>query len=184
MSFEVQKLILMKSSLKYVAYAFGVVSHHTLPNSGSWRFTPVFSVSCMVLAFIFRSLTNLRASQMALMVNNLPANAEDVEDKGSIAESGRSPGEGNGSTFQYSCLENPWAENPGRLQSMGSQSQTQLKQLSMCASGCPITVCWRACFPSLVGMGILVKGSWLWVYTFISRVSVLFAWSVCLSLCQ
>ena len=28
-------------------------------------------------------------------------------DPGSIPESGRSPGEGNGNTLQYSCLENP-----------------------------------------------------------------------------
>ena len=45
------------------------------------------------------------------MVKNLPINAEDSRDTGSIPESGRSPGEGNGNTFQYSCLENP---NPGR----------------------------------------------------------------------
>ena len=32
---------------------------------------------------------------------------------GSIPESGRSPGEGNGYRFQYSCLENPWVEKPG-----------------------------------------------------------------------
>ena len=31
-----------------------------------------------------------------------------------------SPGEGNGTPLQYSCLENPWMEEPGRLQSMGS----------------------------------------------------------------
>ena len=30
-------------------------------------------------------------------------------------------GEGNGNPLQYSCLENPWTEEPGRLQSMGSQ---------------------------------------------------------------
>ena len=31
-------------------------------------------------------------------------------------------GEGNGTPLQYSCLENPMdRENPGRLQSMGSQ---------------------------------------------------------------
>ena len=28
-------------------------------------------------------------------------------DLGSIPEMGRSPGEGNGNIFQYSCLENP-----------------------------------------------------------------------------
>ena len=30
-------------------------------------------------------------------------------------------GEGNGNSLQYSCLENPWADEPGRLQSMGSR---------------------------------------------------------------
>ena len=29
-------------------------------------------------------------------------------------------GEGNGNPLQYSCLENPMTEEPGRLQSMGS----------------------------------------------------------------
>ena len=29
-------------------------------------------------------------------------------------------GEGNGTPLQYSCLENPWMEEPGRLQFMGS----------------------------------------------------------------
>ena len=38
------------------------------------------------------------------VVKNLPANAGDA---GSIPGSGRSPGEGNGSPLQYSCLENP-----------------------------------------------------------------------------
>ena len=32
-----------------------------------------------------------------------------------------SVGEGNGTPLQYSCLENPWTEEPGRLQSMGSR---------------------------------------------------------------
>ena len=40
-------------------------------------------------------------------------------DMGSIPGSGRSPGEGNGNPFQYSCLENPWTEELGGLQSMG-----------------------------------------------------------------
>ena len=40
------------------------------------------------------------------MVKNLPASAGDTRDAGSISESGRSPGEGNGTPLQYSCLEN------------------------------------------------------------------------------
>ena len=51
-------------------------------------------------------------------------------DVGLIPGSGRSPGGGHGYPFQYSCLENPWTEEPGRLQSIGSQSRTRLKRLS------------------------------------------------------
>ena len=36
-------------------------------------------------------------------------------DMGSIPESGRSPGEGNGNRLQYSCLGNPWTEEPSGL---------------------------------------------------------------------
>ena len=45
--------------------------------------------------------------QVALVVKNLPANAGEVRDMGSIPESGISPREGNGKPLQYSCLENP-----------------------------------------------------------------------------
>ena len=47
--------------------------------------------------------------------------AYNVGDLGLIPGSGRSLGEGNGNLLQYTCLENPMAEEPGRLQSMGSQ---------------------------------------------------------------
>ena len=41
------------------------------------------------------------------MVKNLPANAGDTGDLGSIPGPERSPGGGNGNPRQYSCLENP-----------------------------------------------------------------------------
>ena len=41
------------------------------------------------------------------VVKNLPANARDTGDLGSISRSGRSPGGGNGNPLQCSCLENP-----------------------------------------------------------------------------
>ena len=45
-----------------------------------------------------------------------------VGDLGLIPWLGRSPGGGQGNPPQYSCLENvPWIEEPGGLQSMGSQ---------------------------------------------------------------
>ena len=40
------------------------------------------------------------------VVKNLPANIGDAEDLGSITESGRSPGVGNGNSLQYFGLEN------------------------------------------------------------------------------
>ena len=39
-------------------------------------------------------------------VKNLPVNAEDIRDMGSIPGSGRSPGEGYGNPLKYSCLKN------------------------------------------------------------------------------
>ena len=39
------------------------------------------------------------------LVKNLPANAGDAGDVGSIPQSGRSPGVGNGNPLQYSCLD-------------------------------------------------------------------------------
>ena len=48
-----------------------------------------------------------RAYQMVLVVKNLPANAGDIRDEGSIPGSGRALGRGHGNPLQYSCLENP-----------------------------------------------------------------------------
>ena len=68
------------------------------------------------------------SSQVALVVNNLPANAGDIRDAGSIPGLGRSPGEGNGNPLQYSCLENPvdreaWRATVHRV----AKSRTRLK---------------------------------------------------------
>ena len=41
------------------------------------------------------------------MIKNLPANAGDARDVGSIPGLGRSPGGGHDNPLQYSCLENP-----------------------------------------------------------------------------
>ena len=65
------------------------------------------------------------------MVKNPAVNVGDIRDSGSIPGLGRSPGEGNGNSLQYSCLENPldrgawWATVHGV-----EKSQTKLKQLS------------------------------------------------------
>ena len=74
------------------------------------------------------------------MLNGTSLVAQSVEsacnagDLGSIPGSGRSPGEGNGNPLQYCCPENPsilaWPEEPGRLQSTGSQESDTTEQLS------------------------------------------------------
>ena len=66
------------------------------------------------------------------MVKNLPVNAGDVRDAGSIPGSGRSPGGGHGNPLRYSCLENPmdrgaWQAILHRL----VKSWIQLKRLSI-----------------------------------------------------
>ena len=48
-----------------------------------------------------------RASEVALVVKNLLADAGDVRDTGSIPESERFPGGGHGNPLEYSFLENP-----------------------------------------------------------------------------
>ena len=52
------------------------------------------------------------------VVKNSPASAGHVNLTPGL---GRSPGGGNGTPGQYSCWEIPQTEEPGRLQSMGSQ---------------------------------------------------------------
>ena len=63
----------------------------------------------------------------SLMTNDFPGGSDgkasvyNAGDLGLIPGLGRSPGEGNGNPFWDYCLENPRTEEPGRLQSMGSQ---------------------------------------------------------------
>ena len=62
--------------------------------------------------------------------SEVKASASNEGDIGSIAGLGRSPGEGNGNPLQYFAWRIPWTEEPGRLQSMGSQNQTQLSDFT------------------------------------------------------
>ena len=50
---------------------------------------------------------------MALVVKNLPTNAGDTGDVGSIAGLERSPGEGNGNHSSILAWKIPWTEEPG-----------------------------------------------------------------------
>ena len=60
---------------------------------------------------------------MPRLAQMVKVSAYHVGDPSSIPGSGRSPGEGNGTPLQYSCLENPmdegawWATVPGVAES-------------------------------------------------------------------
>ena len=52
--------------------------------------------------------------QVALVIKSPPANVQEVRSVGSIGGPGRSPGEGNVNSLQYSRLENPMARGAWR----------------------------------------------------------------------
>ena len=58
---------------------------------------------------------------VALGVKNSLANAGDIRDASLIPGLGRSTRRLHGNPLQYSCLENPWTEKPGGLQSIWLQ---------------------------------------------------------------
>ena len=64
---------------------------------------------------------------MVLVVKSLPVSTGDIRDVGQ-----EDPLEENIATHSnILALRTPWTEGPGGLESIGSQSQTRLKQLSM-----------------------------------------------------
>ena len=62
------------------------------------------------------------------MVKNLPANAGDTRDKVLIPGTEISPGVGNGNHYSILAWKIPWTEEPGGLQSTGSQIVGQIHQ--------------------------------------------------------
>ena len=65
------------------------------------------------------------------VVNLPPANAEAARDAGSIPGLGKSPGEGHGSPFQYSCLENPHGKRSlGSYNPWGHKESDMTEQLN------------------------------------------------------
>ena len=75
----------------------------------------------------FASHACYRASQVVLVVKNLPANAGDTGNAGSLPGLGRSPGVGNGNPLQYACLEKPMDRGAWRATVRGvTKNQTWL----------------------------------------------------------
>ena len=75
-----------------------------IPSLQKW----VWVLGCVLLGFgFFHQGWWLRGFPGGLVVKNPPANAGDTGDADLIPGSGRSPGEGNSNSPQYSCLGNP-----------------------------------------------------------------------------
>ena len=71
---------------------------------------------------------NERASQVMLVVKNLPANADRRKRCGFNPLIGKIPGKGNGNPLQYSCLENPMDRGAWRaMVHKVAKNQTRLK---------------------------------------------------------
>ena len=67
------------------------------PLVGSCRELIRSGASCMIgLGYVWLLPIGLRASQVVLVLKNIPANAGNLRDMGSVLGLGRSPGEGNG----------------------------------------------------------------------------------------
>ena len=78
----------------------------------------------------YYSCTELGASQLALVVKNLPANTGDIRDVSLIPEWGRSSGVGNANPLQYSCLEKPMDRGAWGLQPVGVTKKSDTTDLS------------------------------------------------------
>ena len=60
-----------------------------------------------ITSILCTNITKWGAFQVVPVVKNLPANAEDIKDTGSIPRLGRFPGGDRGNPLQYSTLKNP-----------------------------------------------------------------------------
>ena len=84
-----------------------------------WELKPKhiqFTIRMMLLGAglaVSSSINVLGASQVALVVENPPANAGDIRDMGLIPGLGRSPGGEHGNPLCTLAKKIPWTEEPG-----------------------------------------------------------------------
>ena len=76
----------------------------------------------------FCFITGERASQVALVIRNPPADAEDIRETDLIPESGRSLEKNMATHSRVLDWRIPWQEEPGGLQPTGLQSAEQSAQ--------------------------------------------------------
>ena len=80
-------------------------------------------LDCFRILAIANNAAMNKEGEVVLLIKNLPANAGDIRDVGSIPGLGRSPGEGNATHSSILAWEIPQTEGPGGLQSKGSWIQ-------------------------------------------------------------
>ena len=92
----------------------------------------VMGPDAVILVFWMLSFKSaIGASQLALVVKNPSANAEDIRDMGSIPVSGTFPGGGHSNPLQYSCLESSMGRGAWQTTVHGiTKSQTRLSDLA------------------------------------------------------
>ena len=102
------------------------------PNRGLQR-APLYPWKITAITIICKTIGEIKCFSRDYLKgflggSNSKESACDIEDPGSIAGSGRPPGEGNGNPLQYSCPENPmdrgawWATVHGAARSWTSLS--------------------------------------------------------------
>ena len=98
------------------------------------------------------------ASQVVLVIKNLPANAGDLRDKGLIPGSGRSPGGGHGNPLQYGCLQNPtdrgtWWAVVRKVRKSGNMTEVTWHTTGIVGTPDIPMVAWVCCWHLKVGWG-------------------------------
>ena len=98
--------------------------------NGFITYSNILSIDYMIKSSMYQlilfKLTCL-FTEKSLLIVGFPGSSDSKESSSNAGDlslilwSGRSPGEGNGNTLRYSCLENSMDREPGGLQSMGSQ---------------------------------------------------------------
>ena len=135
-----------ESAIVYILFIPSILSLSlTLPPSHLCRLSQKTRLNSLCYkaashSIYFTRVVYTLASQVVLVVRNLPANTRDIKDTGLIPVLGRFPGGGHSNPFQYSCPENPkdrgpWHATVPRV----TQSHTWLKWLNMHA--CSIYIC-------------------------------------------
>ena len=117
------------------------LSHKTHLPSTQWRRCLFYWWHKTEVQIYDITCSSYTASQVALVVKNLPANAGDIRCVGSIPV-GRFPGGGSGTPLQYSCLENPMDRGTWCATVMGSQrvghNWSDLAQVRCLAVACEL----------------------------------------------